>query len=120
MRIITIREILQQMEKGDIFSIKFVKYDRSRKKGGEIRHFPEAVLHTKSHDDEVTQAAMGRPLTVVEQKMKDLNALKAKQPNHHQNYTRNLVLVQNGHKTSEKRKFHPALVLEFNNLQVVP
>ena len=118
--IITIKNMLKEMEKGEIFSITFVKYDRQRKTGGQKRVFPEAILHTKKKEKETAELVIGRPLTVVEQKIEELNALKSRQPNHHEHFTRNLILCVNGHETSEKRKFHPPLVLEFNGQQVVP
>lgn len=119
MNIITIKEMLAHMEEGDVFSMKVVKYDRSRKKGGQIQEYNEAKLHVKS-EAEVVSEAINRPLTVVEKKMIELKQLKQKKANHYENYTKNIVLCVNKFATSELRKIHPALVLEYNNKIVVP
>jgi len=117
---ITTRDMLREMEQGKHFSISRIKYDRSRKKGGEIEVIEEAILYTKKKADENAAQQVGRSLTVVEEKKKELNELRSKKSNHKKWYSRNLIICQNGHPTSIIRKFHPPLVLEFNGLTVVP
>lgn len=117
---ISTKQMLAEMETGKPFSIKRVSYNRSKKTGGLITFTEEAILYTKKKADQDAQDRVGRPLTVVEQKQKELQELKAKQPNHRKWYSRNMVLCVDGHPSSIIRKFHPPLVLEFNGIKVVP
>lgn len=122
MDIISTKEMLTHMESGVIFSLRRVRYDRQRKKGGDIEFIAEAQLFTQADEKNREEIATGggRPLTIAEQTFLQLEDAKKKDPNHHHNYSRNLVLLADGHPTSEIRKFHPPLVLEFNGKKVVP
>jgi len=105
---ITLTEILRYMESGKPFSLKVVAYDRDRKKGGEILHFPEARL--VRHDK---PSAASRPPTKKE-------ALIERRQNHFSHYTRNIQILADGTPTSIIRKIHIPLIIEFNeDAQVV-
>lgn len=115
---ITTREMLKQMETGEVFSLTVSTYDRKRKKGGEVVHYPEARL-VQSLEKEIK---VGRALTRNEAfaAVASGQAEQKRDPNHRLWYSRNLRIVQEGHDTSIIRKFHPPLVSEFNGHTVVP
>jgi len=108
---ITTAEILAYMKSGKTFSMKVCSYDRSRKKGGKVREFPEAIL---------TQAGpiASRPPTSIEKKQAELARIR-KNPHHRSHYTRNITILANGRKTSIVEKIHPPLILEFNGDSIV-
>ena len=110
MEVITIKEVLASMSTGNPFSLSYVTYDRSRKKGGQIKHVEEAELVMR-------QTIEGRPLTKKEASI--TAPTKKKNPNHSENYTRNIRILQDGQATSLIKKIHPPLILTFNQLQVV-
>lgn len=112
--IITVAEALKQMETGSPFLLSFVTYDRRRKSGGELKEV-EAVLDIPSGDDAPTEES--RPLTPHEAALQKLHT---KNPQHAKWYTRNIRLTVDGYPTSEIRKVHPPLFVEFNSKKVVP
>ncbi len=114
---ITVKDMLKEMETGDPFSIKYITFDRQRKKGGHIEQYKEAVLLIKPVLV-IQPESEGRSPTLIEQKKKKLERLR-KRPNHKEWYTRNIQLMVNGHPTGERRKIHPPLVVLFNNKIVV-
>lgn len=115
---ITVRDMLSEMETGEVFSLTFVTYDRKRKRGGRIEDIAQAVL--LRHDPEATNDIFaGRPATPREKKVQQLAELR-RSPQHHKWYTRNIRLLVNGHPTGEIRKIHPPLVALFNDKIVVP
>lgn len=122
MDIISTKEMLNIMESGVAFSMKRVKYDRKRKSGGAVEYIAEAKLFTQEDARKNAENAIGagRPLTIVERALAEMDEKKQKDPDHYHHYTRNMVLLLNGHPSSEIRKFHPPLVLEFNGKKVVP
>lgn len=111
---ITTQEILAYLESGQSFSMKVVAYDRKRKKGGEIKYYPEAILVQK------TENKPTRPPTKIEQQKTELEQLK-KDPHHKKWYTRNIQILQNGFPVGITHTIHPPLIIEFNgDTQVVP
>jgi len=100
---ITIRQMLDEMKAGVICSLTVITYDRKRKSGGKIKHFPEMRLYEEGME-------LGRPLTEAEKKA----FRKKKAPRHGRHYTRNMVVMQNGTPTSIIRKIHPPLVMRYN------
>ncbi len=102
------------MKSGKPFSMRVVKYDKKRKKGGQIEEYPEAVMVIKKEQAEKDS----RPATRIEEMKADIR--KRKNPSHGKHYTRNINILQDGHPTTIIRKIHPALIIEFNNQKVVP
>lgn len=96
------------MESGATFSMSWVTYDRKRKAGGRVLEVKEAKLTQPKE-----KRQKGRPLTKIERHK------TFKSPNHRKWYTRNLVVFEDGQETSEVVKFHPPLVIEFNNMTVI-
>ena len=45
---ITLEEVIQTMNSGATFSIRYITHDASRKKGGKIKEFQEATATAKS------------------------------------------------------------------------
>lgn len=103
--------MLSAMETGAPFSIKVCSYDRKRKKGGEWKEYPEAVLVSAKDNQDDSQ---NRKLTALEQVRKELDAPLRRNPNHRKHYTRNIRILQNGHPTGMIVSIHPPLVDEFN------
>ena len=112
--VISTKQMLATMEEGQPFSMVVVTYDRKRKKGGQIKEYPEAILVQADQKQQTN-----RPLTAIEAKVDRLTQIK-KNPHHHSHYTRNIQLLQDGHPTSLIKKIHPPLVLEFNGQKVMP
>lgn len=115
MSIITVAQVLAEMETGKPFDLTFVTFDRTRKTGGELRT-EHAVLNMPNSDapDEAPQGQ--RPLTPQEANRQALT----KNPHHEKWYTRLIIPVVDGHVTSQIRKVHPPLFAEFNGKTVVP
>lgn len=116
MSYLSIREVLDYMAIGKIFSMKVVAYDHKRQKGGHIIEYPEAVQVVKKDEAERDK----RPATRQEQLRAKVLEHKSKIPSHGKHYTRNINVLQDGHPTSIIRKIHPILIIEFNNKKVVP
>lgn len=116
LKTITITDMLNQMNKGEVFSITVCSYDKKRKTGGKVKEYPEAIIST---DDAVkdlrNNVAKKYQLLEVGKKV-----IKSKNPHHYKNYTRNIGIVQDGHLTSIVHKIHIPLVIKFNGLEVVP
>jgi hypothetical protein len=114
---ISIKEALAYMESGKIFSCKVVSYNRKSDKGGEIKHYPEALLLRQVEETQTND----RPMTTIERLQAKIEMPKLhKNPNHHIHFTRNIRDVQDGHPTGIIYKIHPPLLLEFNGLTVTP
>lgn len=103
---ITIRDMLKEMKTGGTFSATVLSYDRKRRSGGQIKHYPELRLYQEGLE-------LGRGLTPAERKP------RARKPRHGHHYTRNVVVMQNGTPTSIIRKIHPPLVMRFNGKTVL-
>lgn len=104
------KDLISQMDQCDgegkpiIFSLKFVTADRVRKSGGEIITVERAQKCVGKKNDKVLYA--NSP------KIEGLT----KNPNHNENATRNIYLVDSG----QVRKVHTRLIIEFNNKKVIP
>lgn len=107
---ISIKKLLEYMESGQVFSMEVVAYDRTRKQGGQIKEYPEAVLVKREQAGQTERA-----LTKME--MVNTGARK-KGANHKKHYTRNIRILQNGHPTGIIKKIHPPLILKFNDQTV--
>lgn len=107
------------MESGQAFSMTVVSFDRKRKTGGAIQHYPEAKFIQSIDELELVPGDIfggGRDLTPKEEKQ-----VKAvRDPHHRKWYTRNIRILQNGHPTAIKKKIHPPLIIEFNGQKVAP
>jgi hypothetical protein len=105
MEVISIRDIARWIDSGQPFVGKVVTYDRKRKTGGQILDI-EGVLARVEH-------------RTIETEYEKRDRTKRAQ-NHHDQFTRNIALTVDGHRTAMIRKVHVVLFLQFNNKTVVP
>jgi hypothetical protein len=117
-KIISLPQCLRIMETGASFSLCYVKYDRKRKTGGELRDIQARLVMSENKPKAIIE---GRPMTPREQKLEELNQVdNSRKPNHRLWYTRNVEVFVNGHPTGRIVKVHPPLFVEFNGMKVVP
>jgi hypothetical protein len=115
---ITVKEMLAEMELGQVFSLTYVTFDMRRRKGGKLHTLYEARLLGAS--DEERAAKAGRSSTKLEDDLERTALIKAgRDPRHMKWYTRNLRVMQDGLPTSLILKIHPPLVITYNNMIVV-
>jgi len=103
MKIIHLREVLEEMKKPKPFSVTFVTCDQERKTGGEIIKLENVIL--SSNEKYIGRLGFEEPSSNVTQ--------FSKNPSHYEHATRN-VLLPNG----MRRKLHIRLLLEFNGQKV--
>jgi hypothetical protein len=104
---ITVKEMIEVMEKGSIFSITFVTYDKQRKSGGELRHYPTCKLTTKAIQDDTTKPSVSK------------STAKNARSSHFEHSTRAFNVVIGDAVTHTVKKFHLFLVLEFNGKKLI-
>lgn len=120
MQTIEVQQMLREMETGIIFNIIYVTYDRQRKKGGKVITHQEAKLHRAADALAASAEVHQRPLSIAEKTALLQSASTTRSPHHGEHYTRNVVLMQHGHTTSQIRKIHIPLVVKFQGKIVVP
>lgn len=125
MTLITITSALKIIQSGQPFTFQCVTYDRTRKKGGKIIEGEAKLLQKEEHPNpefEFPHEPAARPMTETEEKISRLHSIGdgRKNPNHHLHFTRNIVLLANGHPVHPPIKIHPPLLIEFNGKTVVP
>jgi hypothetical protein len=103
---IFLKDVLDEMAKGEPFSMTFVTYDGKRKRMGELIEVESAkcTWKEKSAEGSKNKAPEGNTEVVV----------KTRQPNHWENATRNIVI--NG---TQIRKVHIRLITKFNGKTVI-
>lgn len=121
----SIRQCLEIMHSGAVFSMKVVSWDeRRRDRCGKVLEYPEAVLVWGNLK---TSRGPGR------EKERDLTSLEAallgagagvdrirRNPQHALHYTRNIRVLVDGRPTEVVRKAHPILIIEFNGKKTTP
>lgn len=119
---IAIRECLEVMHSGAVFSLKVVTYDRRRKdKSGKIIEYPEASLvWGDGGNDRSKPRRSERPPTPLERSLSGMDDMDKRNPNHQGWYTRNIRLYQQGLPTEAIKKIHPPLIIEFNGETTCP
>jgi hypothetical protein len=105
MEFITIKEVLDVMDSGKLFSIKFITADKGLGSGGEWRHYTNVTKHVQP-----VYSGSHKTLAVPAAEV----AFKAKHPNHFENSTRN-IRKANG----DIRKVHIRLIRECNGRAVL-
>ncbi len=119
--IITIAQVLKEMETGQPFTLSCVTYDRKRKSGGQLLEGEGQLLMADADGKEPGTSPTDRPPTDYEAKLAALaDGPASRNPNHRKWYTRNIRLLADGHPTGEIRTVHPPLFIEFNGRVVVP
>lgn len=114
----TYSDILEWMESGRPFSLRYVTFDRQRKRGGQVKYISEAEMVQAEEEERRARKIKGRPLTLEE--IARLTAPAGRNPNHSYHFTRNVRILENGRPTSLIRKVHIILITEFNNCPVTP
>jgi len=103
MKIIHLKDVLEEMAEPKPFSITFVTCDVNRKTGGDIIKLENVILSFNDHRAEkLGFESPALPVTGF-----------SKKPNHYDHASRN-VLLKNG----LRKKFHIRLLLEFNGQKV--
>ena len=126
MNIITVGQALKIIHSGAPFTFQVVTYDKTRKKGGRLIEGEARLLKKNDHPDpelEFPDMPAARPMTEIEAKKAalDLPATgSSKDPNHHYHFTRNIVLLADGHPVHPPLKIRPPLLIQFNGMEVVP
>jgi len=115
-RMITLRECLEVMHSGAVFSLRVVTFDRRRAaKCGKIIEYPEASLvWGDGGNDRSRKAVAERAPTALERALSGMDDMDKRDPQHANWYTRNIRLHQQGAPTEAIKKIHPALIIEFN------
>lgn len=103
MKIIHLRDVLEEMEEGKPFSITYVTCDVNRNTGGDLMKLENVILSFQEKGAEKFGFESPEP-NITEH---------TKRANHYVHASRN-VLLQNG----MRRKFHFRLLLEFNGQKV--
>lgn len=106
------------MERGEVFSLQCVKYDKDSGTGGGLMTIDEAWL-VKKDSLPSKSASPGQSSA----KNDDIipSSDKPKNPNHYLHYTRNIRILKNGMPVGNQiRKIHPPLVLIYRGMKVVP
>jgi hypothetical protein len=111
MEIITLREVLAEMEKREIpFSVTFITLDLKRDKGGDIVTIENGMLSGKGNEVKLSTKAVNQLMKFDDYE----HSRNSKRPNHYENRTRNIRILG----TSQIRKLHIRLITEFNGKKV--
>jgi len=101
---ITLAEVIDKMDAGDVFSIRFVTCDHKKDSGGELVDIYKAVKNGSVKKEHRVQSSL-----------QPVSRLLLKDPNHFENSTRNIKILNNG----EIRKLHIRLIRRFNGRVVL-
>ena len=118
---ISIKECLEKMQQGEVFSFACVKYDAARKKGGEILRCEYAML--AYHAAKKLREREGRELTPLEMAQSKQSKRMDKTDREDGFFVRTVQEVTDRDACiaiNEPFKIHPRLMLYFNDLIVVP
>lgn len=120
--LITVRQMLSEMETGVPFRIKGITYNRKQRSGGEVYEYEAQLIQAEEGVKHSPRTDPQRPLTHTEQHPYGRPTVDATRtnPNHLQWFTRNVAICQNGQRTSIIRKIHVPLVVYYNGKIVVP
>lgn len=120
---ISIRQCLEIMHSGAVFSLKVVAYDKRRKdKTGQVKEYREAVLVWGNGEKSRKTTPGERQPTALERSLLSEAPIQdtGRNPNHQWHYTRNIRLLMDGLPTESIKKIHPPLIIEFNGETTTP
>lgn len=120
---IAIKQVLEVMHSGAVFSLRVVTYDKRRKeKRGQVLYYPEAQLVWGDGGSDRTAKAGERQPTDLERALtgSQPQSETKRNPNHAWHYTRNIRILQDGKPTEVIVKIHPPLIIEFNGQTTTP
>ncbi len=92
---------MKLIESGEILDLKYVKFDRKRKTGGEVKSIRAVITKTKELRDSTK-----------------VDGIIATQ-NHYAHFTRNMYQCMGDEITSSIRKIHCLLLMEVNGMKVM-
>lgn len=99
---VTLKEMLTIIDSGSLFAIEVVTYDKKRtQNNGRILIYQTARLESAMNDVDGT---------IVRTSRNSYNST---------HFTRNIRLYVNGRPTSEIRRIHPLLVINFNSKELL-
>lgn len=107
METITLGEVLHAIDNGERFDIEFVKADRKRGTGGQIRTYIGCVKESAIHNPASATRKQEQPVLAA--------ASGSKNPNHYENSTRNIYLLRE----RLTKKVHIRLITKFNGKRVI-
>jgi len=118
---LSIRQCLEIMHSGAVFSLKVVKYDKRRKaKTGQVMEFEEAKLVWGDGGSDRVVMKGERDPTALERSLMAVRQDHSRNPNHAWHYTRNIRILSSGLATEMMVKIHPPLIIEFNGQTTTP
>lgn len=101
---ITLKEMLDSMDAGNVFSIGFRTYNFKKDEGGEWIEYSNCVKH--NHQLKKQSSSNNSTNSTTSSK---------RNPNHYENSTRNIKRIDNGNLV----KVHIRLIRKFNNKIVI-
>ena len=117
---ISIRECLEIMHSGAVFSLVAVSYDKRRKdRCGRRLEYDEAQLVWGDGTKKDLVKGEREP-TALEKSFMAPVIINNRNPNHAWHYTRNIRILSSGMATEAIVKIHPPLIIEFNGQITVP
>lgn len=117
MNTVNLAQVMAIIDSGDPFSVEVCGCDRRRKRGGTLHSWT-----CQLNRFDVPQAnRFVKPARMSAQEVAEIRSLfKRKEKNHFDNFTRNVVILQNGLPTSLVRDLHPPLILTINGKDLIP
>lgn len=98
METITLDQAVKIFDSGEVFSVRFVKFDAKRQTGGDVREYKSV----RASRPKLSNRSNSFPSA-------------KKNQNHFDNFTRNVFLVLDGYTTTVVKKIHLLLVLKIND-----
>lgn len=120
MEVLSMKECLKKMDDGEVFSVKWVTYNRQKKTGGRLEECLEARLKQKSFRKPTPETEAKIAERNKHRKTKYASDWTLKNPQHRKWFTRNIEVMFDGHATGQILKLHPPLIIEFNGKTVTP
>lgn len=113
---ITVGEVWDTMQRGEVFSLRAVKYNRQAKTGGDFITIEAGRVEKTPANKKATGPGDNQ---APGPKVAD-QWVAGKNPRHRKNHTVNIRILQDGVTTSVIKKVHVPLVVEFNGKIVLP
>lgn len=112
---IQMKEVIERIHNGEIFSCKVVRYDHRRKeRTGELIVIEQCKLVWGKGVIKKPLKGEREPTELELSLIKAQSGVLKKNPHHSVNYTRNVRVYIDGNPTEIIKKIHPPLIIEFN------
>lgn len=114
-QMIAIKEVIERIHAGEIFSCKVVRYDRRRKeRTGEIIDIEQCKLVWGNGVIKKKYQGEREPTPLELSLLQAQAGVLKRNPHHSEYYTRNVRIYLDGNPTEIIKKIHPPLIVEFN------